>query len=158
VLAVLLGHTKLWAEELILETDFPDSETGRPLLDAYFPKRLRESFRQHFAEHYLRREIIGTAAINHIVNNAGISYLARTMAATKAGLGEVVTAYIETDRKTGAFEEREKVLAAGRRAQEEHQALLEIEAQLEKKALLALASAAGNARAASRETAAGTKA
>ena len=44
LLAVLLGHTKLWAEELILETDFPDSETGRPLLDAYFPKRLREAF------------------------------------------------------------------------------------------------------------------
>ena len=91
LLAVLLGHTKLWAEELILETDFPDGEAGRPLLDAYFPKRLREGFSQYFGEHYLRREIIGTAAINHIVNNAGISYLARTMAATKAGLIWTIT-------------------------------------------------------------------
>ncbi|HET9315066.1 MAG TPA: NAD-glutamate dehydrogenase domain-containing protein, partial [Vicinamibacteria bacterium] len=158
LLAVLLGHTKLWAEELILETEFPDSETGRPLLDAYFPKRLREGFGQYFGEHYLRREIIGTAAINHIVNNAGISYLARTMAATKAGLGEVVTAYIETDRKTGAFEERERLLAAGRSAQEEHQALLEIEAQLEKKTLAALGSPAAKARTSSREAPAATKA
>jgi glutamate dehydrogenase len=142
LLAVLLGHTKLWAEELILETGFPDSETGRPLLDAYFPKRLRESFGQHFGEHYLRREIIGTAAINHIVNNAGISYLARTMATSKAGLGDVVTAYIETDRKTGAFEERQKLLAAGRSAKDEQQALLEIEARLEKKTLEALSAPA----------------
>jgi glutamate dehydrogenase len=147
LLAVLLGHTKLWAEELILETDFPDGETGRPLLDAYFPKRLRESFAEHFGEHYLRREIIGTAAINHIVNNAGISYLARMMATTKAGLGEVVKAYVETDRKLGASEQRAKVLGAGRPAREEHEALLEIEAELEKKTLVALASAAGRAKA-----------
>jgi glutamate dehydrogenase len=138
LLAVLLGHTKLWAEELILETDFPDSETGRPLLDAYFPKRLRESFAQHFGEHYLRREIIGTAAVNHIVNNAGVSYLARAMAATKAGLGEVVKAYIETDLRTGADASRSKVLNSGRDAKAEHEALLEIEAELEKKTLAAL--------------------
>jgi hypothetical protein len=81
------------------------------------------------------------------------------MGASKAGLGEVVTAYIETDRKTGAFEERQKLLAAGRSAQEEHEALLEIEAQLEKKTLVALASAAGGkARVGSREATAGTKA
>ena len=41
--------------------------------DAYFPKRLREVFAQHFGEHYLRREIVGTAAVNHIVNNAGVA-------------------------------------------------------------------------------------
>src|SRR5262245_26363846 len=149
LLAVLLGHTKLWAEELILETDFPDGESGRPLLDAYFPKRLRESFAQYFGEHYLRREIIGTAAINHIVNNAGISYLSRTMSATKAGLGEVVKAYIETDRQAGASEKREQVLASGRGAKAEHEALLEIEAELEKKVRAALEARPSTERAAS---------
>ena len=29
----------------------PGQRAGRPLLDAYFPKRLRESFGQHFGEH-----------------------------------------------------------------------------------------------------------
>jgi glutamate dehydrogenase len=138
LLAVLLGHTKLWAEELILETDFPDGESGRPLLDAYFPRRLRESFGQHFAEHYLKREIIGTAAVNHIVNNAGISFLARTMAATKAGLGEVVKAYIDTDRQTGASDKRTQALDGGGDAKSVHEALLAIEAEVEQKTLLAL--------------------
>jgi glutamate dehydrogenase len=138
LLAVLVGHTKLWAEELILETGFPDGDSGRPLLDAYFPKRLREGFAPHFGEHYLKREIIGTAAINHIVNNAGISYLARTMAATKAGLGEVVAAYVETDRATGASEKRAQVLDGSRTAAAEHEALLAIEAELEQKTLKAL--------------------
>ena len=89
-----------------METDFPDSDTARPLLDAYFPKRLRESFAQYFPEHYLRREIVGCVAINHLVNNAGIAFLSRTMTTTQAGIGEVVKAYIDSDRSTGAFEER----------------------------------------------------
>ena len=73
------------------------------------------------------------------MNNAGISYLARTMATSKAGLGEVVKAYIETDRQTGAADKRAKVLAGDRKAKAEHEALLEIEAELEQKTLAALA-------------------
>ena len=42
LLAVLLGHTKMSAFEKLLETGFPDSPSGRPFLDAYFPRRLRE--------------------------------------------------------------------------------------------------------------------
>ena len=68
---MLLGHTKMWAFEMVMETDFPDSPAGRPFLEAYFPKRLRESFAEHLEEHVLRREIVATAAVNHLVNNAG---------------------------------------------------------------------------------------
>ena len=60
------------------------------------------------------------------------------MATTKAGLGEVVKAYIETDRQTGAAEKRAKVLAGDRKAKAEHEALLEIEAELEQKTRAAL--------------------
>jgi glutamate dehydrogenase len=138
LLSVLLGNTKMWAEEMIMETDFPDSETAKPLLDAYFPKRLRESFAQYFPEHYLRREIVGCVAINHLVNNAGISFLSRTMAKTQAGIGEVVKAYLDCDRSTGAFAERQALLAKGLDAKAEHEALLAIEEKLEAATVAAL--------------------
>jgi len=125
-----------------METDFPDSDTARPLLDAYFPKRLRESFAQYFPEHYLRREIVGCVAINHLVNNAGISFLSRTMTKTQAGIGEVVKAYLDCDRSTGAFAERLALLAKGLDAKAEHEALLAIEEKLEAATVAALSGTA----------------
>jgi glutamate dehydrogenase len=45
LLAVLLGHTKMWAFEMAMETDFPDSPAGRPFLEGYFPRPIREGFK-----------------------------------------------------------------------------------------------------------------
>jgi glutamate dehydrogenase len=131
LLAVLLGHTKMFTFEMLMETGFPDSTAGRPFLEGYFPRRLRESFREHFDAHVLRREIIATGAVNHLINKAGISFLTRVMAASKAGLGEVVTAYVEVESEAGAGELREAVLSAGLAAGDEQGALLEIEEALE---------------------------
>ena len=129
LLCVLLGHSKNFAFQMLMETDFADGPVGRPFLDAYFPKRLREAYAEHFPEHRLRREIIATGAVNSLINNAGIEFLSRTMAATKADIGQVVTAYLEADREAGAREKRARV--AGSDARAEQQALLEIEAALE---------------------------
>jgi glutamate dehydrogenase len=57
---VLLGHTKMWAFEMAMETEFPDSPAGRPFLEAYFPQPIREGFAAHLGEHTLRREIVAT--------------------------------------------------------------------------------------------------
>jgi hypothetical protein len=51
------------------------------------------------------------------------------MAATKADMGQVVTAYLDADREAGAREKRARAAAGDARA--EQQALLEIEAALE---------------------------
>jgi glutamate dehydrogenase len=145
LLCVLLGHTKNWAFEMLMETEFPASATGRPLLDAYFPARLRERFREHFDGHALKREIVATAAVNHVINNAGITFLERIMKVTDAGIGEVVGAYLEADRGSGAGELRRAILAAGRPAAEEVQALLEVEDALEGATREALAGKPGGA-------------
>jgi glutamate dehydrogenase len=131
LLAVLLGHTKMWAFQTIMETGFPDSAAGRPFLDAYFPRRLRESFAEHFDSHFLKREIIATAAVNHLVNEAGITFLWRNMAATRTGIGEVLTAYVEVDREAKAEEARDLVEGAGLGAEKENALLLQIEEKLE---------------------------
>ncbi len=131
LLAVLLGYTKMFAFQLVMETEFPDGEAGRPFLENYFPHRLRNEFGAHFPEHVLRREIIATGAVNYLVNKAGVTFLSRMMAATKAGIGEVVTAYVEVDREAEAGRLRADLLAQGQGARVEQDALLAIEEVLE---------------------------
>jgi glutamate dehydrogenase len=131
LLAVLLGHTKMWAFQMVMETTFPESAAGEPFLEAYFPRRLRESFGAHLKEHVLRREIVATAAVNHLVNNAGITFIERLVTASKTGIGEVVAAYLQVDRAAGAPAQRERLQAKGLSAEAEHRALLEVEDALE---------------------------
>ena len=131
LLAVLLGHTKMWAFEMTMESEFPDSPAGLPFLEAYFPRPIREGFAEHLGDHTLRREIVATAAVNHLVNNAGIAFLSRVMAASDAGIGEIMTAYFEAERDAGAAALRQKTLDQGLPAEAEHQALLDIEQDLE---------------------------
>ena len=114
-----------------METDFPDSDAGRPFLENYFPHRLRNEFGAHFAEHVLRREIVATGAVNYLVNKAGVTFLSRMMAATKAGIGEVVTAYVDVDREAEAGRLRTDLLALGLAARAEQDALLAIEGAIE---------------------------
>jgi glutamate dehydrogenase len=131
LLAVLLGHSKMYAFDMVLESDFPDSAAARPLLEGYFPKRMHEQYGQYLGEHRLRREIVGTVAVNHVINRAGITFLPRMMASTKAGIGEIISAYLSVDRESGAPAVRDQVLASGRSAEEQHQTLLRIEEILE---------------------------
>jgi hypothetical protein len=67
------------------------------------------------------------------------------MTDTKAGIGEVLAAYLEADRTAGAPARRERAQARGLSAAEEQRALLEIEESLESLSRDAL----GAARAAS---------
>jgi glutamate dehydrogenase len=145
LLCVLLGHIKNWAFEMLMETEFPDSATGRPLLDAYFPKRLRDSFREHFDSHVLKREIVATVAVNHVINHAGVAFLERIMKATDKDVGEVIVAYLEADRDSAAGELRAAIFAAGRPAPEQVKALLEIERVLEELTRKALEGKRGDA-------------
>ena len=138
LLAVLLGHVKNFAFSMVMETGFPESPAGRPFLDAYFPKRLRESYALYFEGHALRREIVATAAVNHIINNTGVTFLWRIMNESKAGIGEAVAAYIDVEREANGRELRDALFAAGGRAAEEHEALLEVEDALESSVLAVL--------------------
>jgi glutamate dehydrogenase len=131
VLCVLLGHVKNWVYSEVLKSDVPDSEVARPFLDAYFPRKLRGEFEEHFDAHPLRREIIATCVINYLVNNAGIAFLTRLMNATKSTMARVVTAYLEVDRACGAAAVRETLYAEHRPVKEELEALLAIEDSLE---------------------------
>jgi glutamate dehydrogenase len=141
----------MWAFDMALESEFPDGPAGRPFLEAYFPMRIREAFAADLGEHALRREIVATAAVNHLVNNAGITFLSRVMAAADAGIGEVMTAYFEAEREAGAAALRQKALESGLPAEAQHKALLEIEQALETAAVSRLKGQRGGAARTARE-------
>jgi glutamate dehydrogenase len=130
LLAVLMGLVKNWAQATLLKTAFPDSETARPFLEAYFPKYLRETFPGMEVKHPLRREIIATVAINYIINNAGIRFIFQILASSSKDLGVVVQTYLDLDRESGAPELRARVLSSGLTPQKEFDAMLKIEATL----------------------------
>ena len=110
-------------------TEFPDSEAGRPLLEAYFPERLR-AYAEHFEEHALKREIVATVAVNSIINNAGITFFERVMEKVGTDLGTLVATYLDLDQKS-ARAKRAEARAANATAAQEQAALLAIEDALE---------------------------
>ncbi len=128
LLCVLLGYSKMRAFQQLLDTDFPDGALGRPFLDSYFPRLLRERFAEHFQDHVLRREIVATGAVNYLVNRGGITLLPRLCGAGGRGIGEAVGAWIALDRETDAEALRHAVPAGS--ASEQHAALVEIEDRL----------------------------
>jgi len=130
LLCDLLGYTKMWGYEKILQSKLPESDVAHPFLEAYFPHRLRREFAAYFPEHPLRREIIATAVVNYAVNNGGISLLPRLFAEDPAGPGEAVASYLKADLKSKGAERRKRVLESGLSAQAEHEALLEIESEI----------------------------
>jgi glutamate dehydrogenase len=142
LLALLLGHAKIWAFERALESELPDGELRAPLLRSYFPGGVRERWESELESHPLSREIVATQAVNLVVNQAGVTYLQRAMRASARVAGDVLVAYLAVDRASRAPELRREILAAGLPAAEEHGLLLAIEERLEPLALRRLAGAA----------------
>jgi glutamate dehydrogenase len=127
LLADLLGYSKMWGYEKILHGHLPDSDVARSFLDGYFPKRMMKDFQAYFTEHPLRREIIATAAINYVVNNAGIALLPRLYIGSKVDLSAGIERYLIADRKIDGCARRQRVLDSGLSSDAEHKALLEVE-------------------------------
>jgi glutamate dehydrogenase len=138
LLALVLGHVKIWAFTRILETGFPDGPEGLPFLVRYFPQRL-QSLSGSFAEHPLKREIIATAAVNHVINHAGVEFLERMMKDTGASIGEVVKLYLDCERSAGAQEKRSEIQASRKSAESVQEQLLRLEDLLESSTKTSLA-------------------
>jgi glutamate dehydrogenase len=130
LLAVLLGETKRFLFEAVLPTSFPDSQEGASLLDSYFPERLRKEHARHFAAHPLKREIVGTVAVNHIVNTAGVAFVRGAMEASGKDVGEVFAAFYRVAHAEDAAKSRAAIVAEAKDAKERQAKLLEFETAL----------------------------
>ncbi|GAA0605425.1 NAD-glutamate dehydrogenase [Sporichthya brevicatena] len=93
-LAVLLAYTKIVLNSALLSSDLPESAALQPVAVNYFPVPLRQRFAAEIAAHPLRREILTTAVVNDLVNDAGITFLQRLSEETAAPAVDIARAYL----------------------------------------------------------------
>jgi glutamate dehydrogenase len=92
-LAILLSYSKITTYEDLLSSDAPEDPYLSRELERYFPKPLRERFREEIHEHRLHRQITATHATNSLVNRCGPSFVFRIGEETGAAAPDIVRAY-----------------------------------------------------------------
>jgi glutamate dehydrogenase len=92
--AVMLAYTKAADVTEVLASDLLDDPHLETDLAAYFPVPVRERFGPHLGRHRLRREILATCVVNHMVNLQGISFDHRMTEETGLPVAEVCRGWI----------------------------------------------------------------
>ncbi len=92
-LAVTLSYAKITLYDELLSSDLPDDPYTARDLTNYFPKPLRERFKDQIARHRLRREIVATVVTNDIVNRAGITFVHEVKEKSGMPTADVARAY-----------------------------------------------------------------
>jgi glutamate dehydrogenase len=96
--AVVLAWTKIGLTQEILDSDVPEDPHLSHELERYFPRPLRERFRDQMEQHRLRREIIATVLVNKMVNRAGITFAHRMAEEVAVPASDIVRAHtVATD-------------------------------------------------------------
>jgi glutamate dehydrogenase len=84
-IAALLPFAKLWLTDALAGDALTEDPALLPLLAAYFPAPLRETYRRFIERHRLRRELLATILANQAANRLGCAGIARlTLAAEPA--------------------------------------------------------------------------
>jgi glutamate dehydrogenase len=91
-LCTLMAHTKLWLAARIDASSLPDDPALGAVLVDYFPHKLRTGFAREIARHRLRKELIGTAITNGLVNRLGAAAFGRLVADAGVDAVEVAKA------------------------------------------------------------------
>jgi glutamate dehydrogenase len=130
VLAVAMGLAKNWGFAELMKGTIDDAQAA-PFVERYFPQAIRDRFGDRLNAHPLRREIAATAMINHVINQAGISFISRLMVASDRSVAEIVAAYLTAEAEAGAVAARQAALGGGHEIEQEIVSLLEIEQALE---------------------------
>jgi glutamate dehydrogenase len=89
-LCEVMAHGKLWLSAAIDGSDLPDDPALEAELVGYFPAVLGERFPAEIRRHRLRRELIGTAVTNDLLNRLGHAAFGRLL--TDSGLSAGVVA------------------------------------------------------------------
>ncbi|MGD9537750.1 MAG: NAD-glutamate dehydrogenase [Alphaproteobacteria bacterium] len=92
-IAVLLSYSKAVVYEALHEDPVLDDPYFADDLVRYFPARLKQPCAAMIPKHRLRREIIGTAIANSLVNRGGPHFLVDVAEETGTQPGDVVRAY-----------------------------------------------------------------
>jgi glutamate dehydrogenase len=92
--AVMLAYSKIWLNDELVQSPLPDDPWVATALERYFPRLLREKFKDWMPLHPLRREIIATHVLNSMINRVGSTFVHRIGESTGARPFEIVRAYL----------------------------------------------------------------
>ena len=83
-----MGHVKNWAQAAGAEDVVPRQRHCAPVPRRLLPETAARRLQpMHFAKHPLRREIIATAAVNYVINKAGVRFIFQMLSASRKDLG-----------------------------------------------------------------------
>lgn len=92
-LATLMAHAKLDLKADLLADDELDDPHFRDMLRRYFPATMRRTLGEPLPEHPLRREIVATSIVNHVVATSGLTFAFRLAEETGATTSDIVRAH-----------------------------------------------------------------
>ncbi|MGB0084582.1 MAG: NAD-glutamate dehydrogenase [Rhodomicrobiaceae bacterium] len=103
-LAVLLAYAKIALYSGLIQSPVLDDPYLSQVLADYFPRPMRERFRQEIETHALRREIIGTMLANSVINRGGSTFVIRLQEETGHETADIACAFAAA---MGAFRLRD---------------------------------------------------
>ncbi|KUI32721.1 NAD-glutamate dehydrogenase domain-containing protein [Mycobacterium sp. GA-2829] len=92
-LATLMAHVKLDLKADLLAHDELDDPHFGDMLRRYFPATMRRRLGDRLPDHPLRREIVATAIVNHMLATSGLTFAFRLAEETGATTGDIVRAH-----------------------------------------------------------------
>ncbi|MBF0278580.1 MAG: NAD-glutamate dehydrogenase [SAR324 cluster bacterium] len=112
IMSILQAYVKMSIyNSLLQEGKTLDDPYLESTYENYFPKSIRSRFGKKIRRHPLKREIIGTALTNQIVNHAGCTFFYRMEQLTGKSIAEIMVAYLIFDESLGGANFRGKVFS-----------------------------------------------
>ncbi|MGB1108962.1 MAG: NAD-glutamate dehydrogenase [Gammaproteobacteria bacterium] len=93
-LAVVLAYARMHIYDALLESDAPEDPFLEHELMRYFPKVLRQPYRDAMLQHRLKREIIATFVTTRIVNRLGATLMFRMAQEHGYSIADITRAYL----------------------------------------------------------------
>jgi glutamate dehydrogenase len=109
-ISILVSYAKIKLFQDLVESGLPDDPSFQDWMVSYFPDLLQKKYRNYFADHRLRREIIATQLANSLVNRMGPDYIMNQASKTSASPEMIARAYFsgrEAYSLTGLYAEIE---------------------------------------------------
>jgi glutamate dehydrogenase len=93
-IAVLISYAKHTLYQDLLDSDLPEDPCLSRELERYFPRPLRERFRERIHGHRLRREILAASVANRVINRNGSTFVFRLREELGVSAAEAIRAYL----------------------------------------------------------------